>query len=112
MEHNKEKQIEEMAKILHECKSVPDEICDKHLKCAECKASRCYDAGYRKASEVAMEAVDDFQSRLRNIFLDMCEDNDYNTVNLLQIDSAIEALFESVIAELKKKYTERYKQNG
>jgi hypothetical protein len=70
-----------------------------------------YEKGYingytAKASEVALETVDDFQSRLRHIFLDMCEGNDYNTVNLLQIDSAIEALFDSFVAELKKKYTE------
>ena len=62
--------------------------------------------GYRKASEVVIEAVDDFQSRIRNIFLNMCDYNDYNTLNLLQIDSAIECLFDAFVAELKKKYTE------
>ena len=58
--------------------------------------------GYRKASEVALEAVDDFQRSIRHIFLDMCNGNDYNTLNLLQIDSAIEALFDCKIADLKK----------
>lgn len=57
-------------------------------------------------SEVALEAIDDFQNTLRHIFLAMCDGNDYNNLNLLQIDSAIEALFDSKIAELKKKYTE------
>ena len=37
----------------------------------------------------------------------MCEGNDYNTVNLLEVDSAIENLFDIFVAELKKKYTER-----
>lgn len=63
-------------------------------------------AGYRKASDVAMETIDDFQSRLRHIFLAMCNGNDYNTLNLLQIDSAIEALYDTFIADLKKKYME------
>ena len=59
---------------------------------------------YRKASEVALEAIDDFQRTIRHIFLDMCNGNDYNTLHLLQLDSAIEALFDNKIAELKKKY--------
>ena len=102
---NKEKQIEEMASVLMaKCDSELD--CSKKADCDMCRAENLYIKGYRKASDVALEVVDEFQSRLRNIFLDMCEDNDYNTVNLLQIDSAIEALFESFIAELKKKYTE------
>lgn len=92
---NKEKQIEEMSMLLTEGARPAIE-----------DAEKLYDAGYAKASDVALEAVDDFQSKLRNTFLDMCEDNDYNTLNLLQIDSAIETLFESFIAKLKKKYTE------
>ena len=74
-------------------------------------AKALYNAGYRKASEVALEAVDDFQRRLRHIFLDMCNGNDYDTLNLLQIDNAIEALYDAFVAELKKKYTER-SENG
>lgn len=65
-----------------------------------------YENGYRKASEVAFEVVDDFQRRIRHIFLEMCCGNDYNTLNLLEIDSAIEALYDTFSAELKKKYTE------
>ncbi len=65
--------------------------------------------GYRKSSEVALESVDDFQRRIRHIFLEMCCGNDYNTLNLLEIDSAIEALYDTFIAELKKKYTEEIK---
>lgn len=61
--------------------------------------------GYCKASEVALKTAYDFQNRLRHIFLNMCVFNDYNTLNLLQIDNAIEALYDTFIAELKKKYT-------
>ena len=57
-------------------------------------------------SEVAREVAYDFQNRLRHIFLDMCNYNDYETLNLLQIDSAIEALYDTFFSELKKKYTE------
>jgi hypothetical protein len=104
---NKEKQIEEMAK----------DLCALNMPCEECHlyknrchakkyATRAYNAGYRKASEVSLEAVDDFQRRIRHIFLEMCCGNDYNTLNLLEIDSAIEALYDTFVAELKKKYTE------
>ena len=69
-------------------------------------AEQLNEAGYRKASEVVLEALDDFQRTIRHIFLAMCNGNDYNTLNLLQIDSAIESLFDNKLAELKKKYTE------
>jgi hypothetical protein len=102
-----EKQIEEMASDLenHTCMSRYQ---------AEIASRMLYVKGYRKASEVAreiFEEIDDFQRTLRHIFLGMCDGNDYNTLNLLQIDSAIEALFDSRIAELKKKYTESEKGN-
>jgi hypothetical protein len=108
---SRDKQIEEMAKTL----------CEDYGKCQKCTLSnpecenpcmieedceRLYNQGYRKESEVAIKAVDDFQSRLRNIFCTMCNDNDYNTVCLIEIDSAIECLFDMFVAELKKKYTE------
>lgn len=57
-------------------------------------------------AEVAREVAYDFQNRLRHIFLDMCNYNDYETLNLLQIDSAIEALYDTFSPELEKKYTE------
>ena len=63
-----------------------------------------YKNGYEKGKA---DAVDDFQRRLRHIFLDMCNGNDYDTLNLLQIDSAIEALYDTFIADLKKIYAER-----
>jgi hypothetical protein len=104
MELNREKQIEEMAKLLHLNYDMPYEF-SKGL------AEFLFDEGYRKVSEVALETVDDFQSRLRHIFIDMCEGNDYNTVNLLEVDSAIENLFDIFVAELKKKYTRMGNEN-
>ena len=105
---NRERQIEEMAVILTDggCTKCN---CDENGKfnCLPMyNAELLYNKGYRKASYVALETVDDFQNRLRHIFVDMCEGNDYNTVNLLEIDSVIENLFDIFVAELKKKYTE------
>ena len=85
---NKDKQIEEMASIIGDCKNIPDEICDKHLKCAECKASRCYNAGYRKASEVAREIFEEIEEK--------CFDPEENFFFISPTE----------FAELKKKYTE------
>lgn len=92
----KDKQIEEMAKVIGGVQylgGLEEKVAEKLIV-----------KGYRKASDVALEAVDDFQSKLRHIFIAMCAGNDYNTVNLVQIDGAIEALFDSFVAELKKKY--------
>jgi hypothetical protein len=47
---SREKQIEEMANIIGDCQSVSDACCDE-VTCAECKARRVYNAGYRKQSE-------------------------------------------------------------
>jgi hypothetical protein len=102
---SRDEQGEEMAKLLHLNYDMPYEF-SKGL------AEFLFDEGYAKASEVALEAVDNFQSRLRNIFCTMCNDNDYNTVCLLEIDSAIECLFDAFVAELKKKYTESEKDDG
>ena len=56
-------------------------------------------------SEVILDTLYDFQSRLRNTFCSMCDYNDYGRVCLLEIDRSIEYLFNSFVAELKKKYT-------
>ena len=105
-----DEQIDEMAKVI--CHAPTCEIrknggtCYKYCK-SYIYAFRAINAGYCKTAEVAREIfaeIDDFQRTLRNIFLGMCGGNDYNTLNLLQIDNAIEALFDSHIAELKKKY--------
>ena len=103
----KENQIDEMAKAIEQARiKATDTTNSMNYGFGGWYAKELYNAGYRKQSEVALEAVDNFQSRLRNIFCTMCCDNDYNTVCLLEIDSAIESLFDVFIAELKKKYTE------
>ena len=108
---NREKQIEDMARKICPCiyNHNDCESCDlyEHESCLPFNIAReLADNNYRKASEVALETVDDFQRRIRNIFIGMCDDNDYHKLNLLQIDCAIEAFYDTFIDELKKKYTE------
>lgn len=104
MSRDKHTEIEEIAKAVCHL----DRTCDECMTSFECKAmmyaKRFYNAGYRKSADVALEVVDDFQRRIRHIFLTMCNYNDYNKLNLLEIDGAIEALYDTFIAELKKKY--------
>ena len=106
---NREGQIEEIAVILTDggCTRCSCDENGKYNCLPMYNAELLYNEGYRKASYVALKTVDDFQNRLRHMFIDMCDGNDYNTVNLLEIDSAIENLFDIFVAELKKKYTER-----
>ena len=111
----KEKQIEEMAKIVGDCKSVKDEICYKHLKCADCKASRCYDAGYRKASDVAMEIIADLINSVDELLKVYIEERAkecaIDTPLAEYLSGKIDA-YSSVkfrLAELEKKYTEEGK---
>ena len=108
-DNDKDKQIEEMAKDLYTCHDEYVRDGDDWVTDYNSTAKNLYNKGYRKASEVAEEIfaeIDDFQRKLRHIFLGMCGGNDYSNLNLLQIDNAIEALFDSHIAELKKKYTQ------
>ena len=97
---NKDKQIEEMASIIGDCKSTPDEICDKHLKCADCKASRCYNAGYRKASEVAREIFAEIENKLQANMSGEFRGDSVEWFDYFELHLAED------IAELKKKYTE------
>lgn len=89
--------------INQHCADLAETYCGD-TNCLTCLAHALTNKGYRKASDVALETVDSFQRILRHIFLNMCDGNDYERLNLLQIDGAIEALYDSFIAELKKKY--------
>lgn len=99
-----DKQIEEMTKVIARRSKAFRNPNIAFMTTAEKTAESLYNADYRKASDVALETVDSFQRILRHIFLNMCNGNDYERLNLLQIDGAIEALYDSFIAELKKKY--------
>ena len=120
---SKDKQIEEMAKVMNECCNIYDEQ-GRHIrnKCYECEewsddnhcccsynkkeAEALYNAGYRKASEVASEIFVDIEKIIdkhynKHIFVS-------NDLGDEEIDAVINFSDDVTydIAELKKKYTE------
>ena len=106
---NKEKQIEEMAKLIKEsCQKTPcyrDE--QPYTDCDVCEATYLYNAGYRKASEVALEVLN---KALSNIQIMISSLKQYEQTNIITefnggAKTALETVFRD-IAELKKKYTE------
>ena len=126
----KDKQIEEMAKVMNECCNRYDEQ-GNHLgnKCFECEcwcdtnhiccsynrkeAEALYNAGYRKASEVAEEIFEEIDDLLYK------DERDYD--DLMESETVSEIYQEylacsnyiygtrKAIAKLKKKYTEEEK---
>ena len=89
---SRDKQIEEIACDLCEC--MPYVVCDENLHtCESCKnkemAEYLYNAGYRKASDVAREIFAEIERQL----------NDFNGS---WADTVINTQY--LIAELKKKY--------
>lgn len=84
---NREKQIEEIAKVM--CGGCPDNKECMHCLCADWyRAEALYNAGYRKQSKVAMEIIGEILSS-----------------HTLDIDGFF-TMHESELTELKKKYTE------
>ena len=54
---SREKQIEEIAKVLDSnCEGIPDAVCQEN-SCSTCKASQIIGIGYRKQSEGEWEIV-------------------------------------------------------
>ena len=116
---SREKQIDEMAKIM--CGFDDDECehcntCSFHNGCAcEIDAENLYNAGYRKASEVAREIFEEIEEMLNLQAKIVCETRDkYRETDqpmlsfIAMLDGRIYSLrvIEEHISELKKKYTE------
>lgn len=83
---SKEKQIEEMARTM----CIAGEICTTYscikMNCTKARyAEKLYNAGYRKAAEVAREIFEEIESEIKNHGI---------------------CYAQRKIAELKKKYTE------
>ena len=105
---NKDKQIEEMCEVLRKnavscqtCIWYAEEFCIGNCELAEDNQMVCetlYNAGYRKASEVAGEIFEEIEDAL---FDNHCVDDgtDFPTPHYLEE-------LKDDIAELKKKYTE------
>ena len=121
-----DKQIEEIARVLNECCNYYDEH-GNHIgnKCSQCEewcdtnhvccsyntkeATALYNAGYRKASDVARE-IDDLKRYIRlneDIALKCKEENgEQNREYWKGKLSAFKQIRGYIDAELKKKYTE------
>lgn len=101
---NRDKQIEEMAKdICHLGRKCPD--CSRQAMCKAVNyASRFYDKGYRKASEVANKVIDEFVEKVCDKY-EIFTDSDVSEYNYIL------NLIEETKAELKKKYTESEKDD-
>lgn len=102
MSTDKQTEIHEIAKQMSE--AISTEVEQRYIEDEAKLQAVLIEKGWRKAIDVALEVSDDFQRRIRHIFLTMCNYNDYNKLNLLEIDGAIEALYDTFISELKKKY--------
>ena len=85
---SRDKQIEEMA-IVSKCTATNSLQCPK-TTCAVCRATKLYNAGYRKASDVAEEIFEEIEK--------------VTEIGRIMNACAIVSLDE--LAELKKKYTE------
>lgn len=46
------------------------------------------------------EAVDKFRNELMDKFLSLCSYNDYNKINLLTIDEAVDRIYEKCINDM------------
>ena len=94
---NRDKQIEEMAETM--CAFYGTEMCYECRYCCDChinkEAERIYNAGYRKASELAKEIFEEIEKLIvRRMIPDV---------------TLIDDRLITDIAELKKKYTEEGK---
>ena len=91
---NKDKQIEEMAKLLCEdCGRTTSPCADDGGMCTAVygQAEYLYNAGYRKASDVAREIFEEIESNMTDIRMEF---------------ATLRAIGGNAFEKLKKKYTE------
>ena len=107
---NRDKQIEEMAKAVCHL----DRTCDECMTNFECKAmvyaKRFYEAGYRKASEVASEVINKALSKIQIMISSIEQHEQTNIITEFNggAKTSLKIVFKD-LAELKKKYTEEGK---
>jgi hypothetical protein len=49
---------------------------------------------FKNKTRIELGAIDDFQNDIMSRFIDMCNGNDFNKINLLQIGDTIDHIFE------------------
>ena len=113
----REKQIDEMAKVMcNDCATslAPCDLNKTGIMCDACKeqANALYNAGYRKASDVARETIEAIKDEVRKKEVwvsdfDGCAYGGY-VIRITDLDDIIRRyMFDTYEeAELKKKYTE------
>ena len=106
---SREKQIEEMAKLLcSTCAETNEKDCEKFEGvCGICDATKLYNAGYRKASEVAEEIFGEIEKNYIEFYDRVCSNHELKLPEVVK-ELCMYLLNEEFmrIAELKKKYTE------
>jgi hypothetical protein len=110
---NRDKRIEEMARDICECFNN-DGTCFQDDKPCDCKcqyftdAQYLYEKGYRKASEVARETIEEAIEVVRHIFdeVKIRANNETNVLLRCQFrgEQIGASLVEYALAKLKKKY--------
>lgn len=111
-------QVMEMKKVMNECCNIYDEQgnhlgnkcfnceywCDTNYVCCsynEKEATALYNAGYRKASDVAREIFEEIEKLLKK--------NELRNYEPYNVESYYSGDLEKALDELKKKYTESEK---
>jgi hypothetical protein len=99
---SRDNQIEKMAKLLcSTCYETNEEDCKKFEGvCGICDATRLYNAGYRKSTELAEEIFVDLGKALAEFAMKYSDEGFYEYFGVC------EEIFTKVIYPIRKKYTE------
>ena len=93
---NKDEQIEEMADIIFKTSPIPSVWRSDAVRFAE----NLYNAGYRKASEVAREIIAEIDDALHNMAVE------YHTAGHPEYFAVCEMVHHKVMRPIEKKYAE------
>ena len=55
---------------------------------------------FKNKAEIVLEEIDNVKSDIMSRFIDMCDGNDYNKVNLLQIGDTIDHIFDLYVKKM------------
>ena len=110
MENSKEKQIDEMAKVIEQARiKATDTTNSMNYGFGGWYAKELYNAGYRKASEVAREIFEEIERFLYMHFRICKEEIGNDDTEYVKGRLELNTQMQNLIAELKKKYMEEGK---
>lgn len=99
------KQIEEMAQVIGSCEGVSDYDCDRGT-CAQCKATRVYGIGYRKASDVIKAFSEELIERFND--LEYNANTPRKTVKVDELRAQMDWILHEVAVNTIKEFAEKY----